>query len=624
MRDYNTYNPISIDIDQLFGDVFPEGIPNNAYIDKSKTALGLTYEEFHSKRNSIIVVPTKTIINDKVRSYASMKPFGLHGDTKNVEDGLKAYLKNDKIANKKIVTTPDSFGRIIKVAKDEGMLDEVLETYFCFLDELHCYATEGFRELILTPLKWFWKFKHKAVGSATPYHFSDPNFHKLDYFKLNFKEKFGTITLIEHENVVEALAFLLSDLSKFQGNIHIFLNSVELINRVINKAGLKGKDTLAVFCADEDRNANALGENGEYFRETPYTGQYAKVNFYSTRYNEGWDLVDNEKCTFVLATDAGYKHSLASVQFKGFQAVGRLRSNEKVNGRPKIIKPHTIYHITNTIPLTKQQAFKDLETVEAEWYFEANEHVAYYNSFIRKCKEEQMENKGLVDKLIRRLADVNEEGAIVNATKVDQNVYEEYYRQFYYSGELLQQAWEEMNYDVVIKLLPNDITVIGEGRKAVNRRIIQTLEHIKQNPSQYDEIMADAYRRKLSTTHQDLWSSYLALGPKKMEELDYDDKLMRKERLKISNKQNYALIKQAVIDELGYGNKLARPMVKDLLKAKYVKHTVYNNRMQTKKPNVNDLRNEMGIEFEQKGKIKYEGKLVPAIILIEPGGELEI
>lgn len=622
MKKYNTYNEIDVTMNQFFGDIFPDGIPNNSYIDKTKTALGLTYSEFYAKRNSIIVVPTKQIIKDKVRSYASLTPFELHGESKKSDDELKAYLQNKKIEYKKIVTTPDSFGKLMTVAKEIGMFDEVKDTYFCLLDEVHCYVTERFRGLILTPLKWFWEFKHKAVGSATPYDFSDPNFHKLDYFKLMFNETFGTITLIEHSDVVDALAFLLSDLSKFEGNIHIFLNSVELINRAINKACLKGKDNVAVFCAHEERNSNTLGDNGQYFREVAETGYYAKVNFYSTKYNEGWDLVDNEKCTFVLATDIAYKHSLASVQFKGFQAIGRLRSGEKVYGRPKPIRPHTIYHITNTLPLTQQQVFKDFETVEKEWYFEANEHVAYYNSFVKKCKDEQTENKGIAKKLIERFADVNEGVASVVPTKVDQNVYEEYYRQFYYSTELIKSAWEDMNYEVVVKQFPADIVVYGETRKAVNKRIIETMEKIRNIPSEYDEVIADAYLNKLNSTHKNLFLSYEALGPKRLEELDYDDDEMNKERLEMSNKKKLKDIKKEITAEFDYNVKYARPQIKEFIQAQYNKQRVYNNRKEIKKANVKDLW-KMEIGFKVEGKVMYDGKLKPAIILIEIDNELK-
>ncbi|WP_113661519.1 DEAD/DEAH box helicase family protein [Pedobacter nanyangensis] len=616
MKKYNTYNEIDVTMNQLFGDIFPDGIPNNSYIDKTKTALGLTYSEFYAKRNSIIIVPTKQIITDKVQSYAALNPFELHGESKKGDDDLKAYLKDSKIKDKKIVTTPDSFGRLIKVAKDENMLDELLDNYFCLFDEVHCLVSERYRGQILTPLKWFWKFKNKAVGSATPYHFSDPNFHKLDYFKLMFNETFGTITLVEHDDVVEALAFLLSDLSKFEGNIHIFLNSVELINRVINKACLKGKDIIAVFCADEDRNSNALGDNMEYFRKAPKTGNYAKVNFYSSKYNEGWDLVDDEKCTFVLATDVGYKHSLSPVQFKGFQAVGRLRSAEKANGRPKPIRPHAIYHITNTIPVTKQQVLKDFETVEKEWYFEANEHIAHYNTFRGKLKEDGIDSKGLVEKLADQFADVASGIAAVLPTKVDQHVYGEYYVQHYYNAELIKKAWEDMNYDVEIKKLPEDIEVRGESRREVNKRIIEMLELTKES-AEYDERLTEGYFRKLSMTHKKLFLSYHGLGAKKLAELEYDDYKMDKARISLSNEKKFRQVESELLKELEYNQKYAKPYLKELLQGKYEKHFLYDSRMQIKNAKVEQMKEHMSIVYAQKGKTAYKGKQVPAIIILD-------
>lgn len=605
-------------MDQLFADVFPDGIPNNSYIDKSRTSLGLTHSEFYADRSSIIVVPTITIIEDKARSYKNKKPFKLHNDSD--DDELKAYLKSTKPEHKKIIVTPDSFGRLINAAEEIGLLDEVLNNYFCLLDEVHCYATERFRALILTPFKFFWKFKFKAVGTATPYHFSDPEFHKLDYFKLVYDEKFGTVVLMEHEDIIEALAFLLSDLSKFPGNIHIFLNSVKLINRVISKARLKD---AAVFCADEERNSDTLGDNSIYFRPAPVTGEYAKVNFYSAKYNEGWDLVDDENCTFVLATDMRFEHSISTIHFKGFQAIGRLRSSQKINGRPVHIKPLTIYHITNTIPITKQKQFSDFDTVRETWFFEAKEHVSYYNSFMKKCREQGRLDKGIVKTLIKPFADISYGEAVLVPNKVDQNIYEEYYKQFYYSIELVKVAWEDMNYDVQIKRFPDQIEVYGESGKSINKRIIEALEKTRLNPEHYDERTTDAYFRKIKGSHKELFLSYNALGGERMRELDYDNKAMLRERIKVSNNKLFKLIASELQSELEVNRKYARQEIKAILQAKYNKHSVYCNRKKIKKANLNDLKEFMGLHFVDKGKCVYKEKLCPSIIFPPIAKELD-
>jgi len=111
-------------------------LPSNAFIHKGRTGIGGTHLELKTNRNSIIVVPTKGIITDKINAkdkngkpeYPNLFPV-MEGVT---PEDIMIYLSSD-IPNKKLITTPDSLYKIIKAAG--GNTDELYRDYFLLMDE---------------------------------------------------------------------------------------------------------------------------------------------------------------------------------------------------------------------------------------------------------------------------------------------------------------------------------------------------------------------------------------------------------------------------------------------------------------------------------------------------------
>lgn len=164
-------------------------IPTNAFIHKGRTGIGGTHLELKANRNSIATVPTKGIITDKINSkdengnleYPNLFPV-MGGVTPN---DIKEYLSSN-IPYKKLITTPDSFYKIIEASK--GNLHELYRDYFLLFDEAHSIITESYRESMIKAFELQFNFKSRTFISATPFYFSDPRMKELKYYRITFDE----------------------------------------------------------------------------------------------------------------------------------------------------------------------------------------------------------------------------------------------------------------------------------------------------------------------------------------------------------------------------------------------------------------------------------------------------
>lgn len=106
-------------------------IPTNAFIHKGRTGIGGTHLELKTNRNSIIIVPTKGIIKDKITSkdeYGNLEYPNLYPVMGGVTPkDIMIYLSSD-VTDKKLMTTPDSLYKIIEASK--GNLHELYRDYF--------------------------------------------------------------------------------------------------------------------------------------------------------------------------------------------------------------------------------------------------------------------------------------------------------------------------------------------------------------------------------------------------------------------------------------------------------------------------------------------------------------
>jgi hypothetical protein len=421
---------------------------------------------------------------------------------------------------------------------------------------VHSYATDAFREDILTPFEYLWEFKKEniALGTATYFEFSDPRIQALPKYKIEFEEKFGTIHIVNHPRPADVLHYMLTNPDMFPGNVHIWLNSVTKSGECIRNAGIK--DT-SIFCRDDERNMINLEAESIYFKDRPINGEYSKFNFYSCRYNDGWNLIEDESATIILLTDVNIPQTLVGIPYKGFQAVGRSK-----------VTPNKIYHITNNFG---KEGMIDFNTIQTKWLYNADKHIEYYNSHIATCNIDGMLDVGLLKPIVSDFSkfDHNSNAELWH-NKLDQIICEEVCKEHYNNIASIRETWESVNYNTEIKyfdLLP--ISRIRKSQEDINRQVVERIIEFKDNPSEYAFKVATETLSKYRAEFQLLFEAFEILGPEELEKLNYNNIAMKKALINISNTNTEAKLRIMLKDEFELEGRYAFKLIKNKLQILY-------------------------------------------------------
>ena len=207
-------------------------IPSNSLFFKVLPGIGATTYELEALRHSIILVSNLPVIIGKSKQiefkdiiqpvYEGIK-----------EDDILEYLEKDEVIYKKIITTPESFVKVINAINASDF--NLHEDFFILFDECEKIIQDiDFRKAIELPMIDFFNFKNKAFISATPIVPSDPRFKDAGFTNIILKPTFDysiPIKLQPTNNVLYAL-------KKFLENTHreryfIFFNSTDNIAELI-------------------------------------------------------------------------------------------------------------------------------------------------------------------------------------------------------------------------------------------------------------------------------------------------------------------------------------------------------------------------------------------------------
>lgn len=540
-------------------------LPTNAFIDKGRCAIRATSMEISDKsRCTIITVPTcpiidsKTIINDwdtaeEIERKKSVFPVR-GGVTVNQ---IAEYLDSD-LPYKKIMTTPDSFEKIIKAALQIGKLPELYNTFFLLIDEGHSAATESYREHIAKPFKYFWKFKDKSVMSATPFIFTDPRFKELTLHKIRFKNTIGNVKVVDAKNPMDTLIYILKGADSQPKNVHIFFNSVTEIGDAVRLAGLT---ECSIYCSDKDDNRVKLKDEAKFFHSKPDKSNYSKINLYTTSYFEGWDLYD-DNATLILVTDVNREHTKVGITNKGKQALGRIRG-ENAN----------FFHITNH---RNFKTMKSKEQLYNEYLFRADKLITRYNDDLAEynkigaipLKEEM--------KLISLFAEIDENTLIatLNYTKVDQLLNEQICAEEFNNIVFILKAWEDSLFDVTLMKheVPKELKPSSDKRISKRNAFAQTIGRLKALEQQKKDFLysfACMQIQQIKVTEPFAYNAYFTLGYEKIEELKFNIKAVQRDLTLISDANAEIKLLKLLDSTFDVGRRYTKSYIKDKLQELY-------------------------------------------------------
>jgi hypothetical protein len=551
-------------------------IPSNVILDKTLPGVGATYTEIHAKRNSIIIEPNVPVIKGKVAKHSELNLLGVYKGitTKKIE----AYLKNDKIKTKKILTTPEGFRKIKKAAKNMAL--NIYTDFFCLFDECEKLNQDvGYRKKITNPVKDFFEFENKAFVSATPLKIHHPKVYEQNFTWYKVEPKFDykkDIELILTNDFANVLLDKLKELVNSKC-VCIFYNSTDGINSVINS--FKMQNQVKVFCSDKSKKK--LEKLGFTNIESDYCEPLEKYNLFTSRFFSAIDIELSVQPDIIMLSNLNQaEYTMIDPFTEAIQIQGRFR---KIFADGK--NYNTLTHITNIKSDLKikseEQLGKEIEQYKAT-------HGKIFNDFL---VETDPTKKNALMKDLNRLSFnelLNSDGEIDDFAI--HNLYnEERVKAYYINLESLHKAYEDskffkVTYKSDLRLFSEEVKLKIRGQEPMKKKLIRIVSVLNEAPDtekirqlliqqSFEEAntIVDAYK-KLGVDFIIEVDFSLAKIKKELEIKENDDKRLKDERILQAIKETFEL--GAKKDRNYYKQELQKIYSRFRIKHKVVQETI--------------------------------------------------
>ena len=296
-------------------------------IDKQATGIGATYAEMHSKRSSIIVVPTRALGENKCAKDPNKF---LYVGTKSISNRVTSneeitdYLNNTTIEYKKIIVVADSLWRVINILRDNGI--DVYREYFLMVDEIDTLQSDNhFRPQLSDVIDYYYKFKlqRRALVSATIKEFSYPRLQGEPLTTIKKKEATKrNITLLHTNNINKLLLEQVENIVNTapSNKILIAYNSVTDILDIISKLPSEISSRCGVLCSEASYDKVSLPLRVIINSEDELSHD---IVFMTCAYFAGVDIKD--RCHLITVSNKRYGYSMLPMN-KITQIHGRCRN----------------------------------------------------------------------------------------------------------------------------------------------------------------------------------------------------------------------------------------------------------------------------------------------------------
>lgn len=446
-------------------------IPSNCILDKTLTGLGATSCEIEAKRNSIIIEPNVPVILGKLNSYDNIEAVY----QKCTPYNIKTYLKLDK-KYKKIMTTPESFEKIRKAAKELGI--NIYEEFFCLYDECEKTTQDiDYRRSITKPIHDFFAFKDKAMVSATPLDMSHTKFEEQGFIKIKIVPNYDyrkPLTLIVTNSYYKRIKQTLDGL-KDSKKICIFFNVTDGIADLIDNLDITD---YKVFCSEKSvKKLIKRGINNAY---SEITYPLARVNFFTCRFYSALDITnyDGVKPDIIMLTDLRTANWTMIDPFtEAIQIQGRFRKREDEEAtytsltHISTINPDIIVRSKEEIDIKVEQFIRNHETLQKQ-------HNNANNDMKKEAISEDLKNL--------KYEDLLDDKGEINPFAIDNLQNEERVHAYYKSAEDLYQAYQRTGFfnvtlnNVTECVGEDDIERLNQAKLAIEQRklIVENLANI--------------------------------------------------------------------------------------------------------------------------------------------------
>lgn len=453
-------------------------IPSNVVIDKTLPGLGITYMEVHAKRPSIIIEPNVPVIIGKAEGEDNcLAVYELCTNPM-----IRKFLQRKDLKYKKLITTPEGFGKIKKVAKALGI--DIFKEYFCLFDECEKIIQDvDYRSRIAQPINDFFEFEGKAMVSATPLEMRHPKLREQGFRKLKIVPLYDyrkNMTLIPTRSFDRTIKQQLRQLVQTSSCICIFFNSTNGINSLVNfllEEHLIAPDEYKIFCSKKSVDILKDAFFYESFEELKLP--LAKVNLFTCRFFSAVDITTWTKPDVLILTDCiKVPHSIIDPFTEAIQAQGRFRNKYEDGNTYNSLT--VIANVNENMEVLTDEEVTDNIEVFKEDYEDL------------KVKHDKEQKKGKKKARAKELKVVKYNDLLdddkLNYFAVDNWYNEERVKRYYLSAEALYQAYMDCQF-FNINYQPEEQGISeedklqikqAESKKAKWRKIVDNLERVEK------------------------------------------------------------------------------------------------------------------------------------------------
>lgn len=502
---------------QYLSDIMNE-IPSDSILSKRIPGCGATTLELDTKRNSIIIVPNVPVIKSKCSKYDSL--LGVYENV--TADKICHYLTSNMLH--KIMITPESFGKVKTACARCGI--DLYSHFFLLMDECHQLIKDvDYREDIVLPMTDFFRFKNKALVSATPIGFSDPRFKEFETVEISTDYDYKQEIIVTHTyNINKAISEYLD--KHAEGTICFFVNSMVMIYSIMKQFNILEDSTI--YCAPKSR----LKLKNEYSFNNAYNDWNAdtmkKYNFFTGRFFTAFDLELPYNPDLVMITDPYIsEYTMLDIDTDCIQICGRFR--------------HGINSATHIYRVNPEIIIKDREQIE--WEISAHE-FAYQTIQTLYNSADNIESRFAFSAVLETMP--FRKFLYPDFTKnwfaIDNEINEVLVRNKYQSVELVTKWYDDCHFFNPTfsncEYNPNDekLKIIRSARSVKEKRriMVQQLSEIEVPYSEY----AWDYINDMRKIDPFIVEAFETLGKENIEELKYNERKIREKMILIQRKGN--------------------------------------------------------------------------------------
>ena len=491
---------------QYLSDVMSE-IPSNCILSKRIPGCGATTLELETQRNSIIVVPNVPVIKSKCGKYSNL--LGVYEDV--TTDKIRNYLTNNRLH--KIMTTPESFGKV----KNACSGIDIYNHFFLLMDECH--------QLIKDPMNDFFRFKSKALVSATPIGFSDPRFKEFETVEVSADYDYRQEIAVTHTyNIYKAISEYLGNHT--EETVCFFVNSVVMIYSIMKQFGILEDST--VYCAPKSR----LKLKNEYSFDNAYNDWNAdtmkKYNFFTGRFFTAFDLDLPYQPDLVMVTDPyNSEYTILDIDTDCIQICGRFRNGIKSATHIYRVNPEIITKDREQIEWeisahefaynTIQTLYKSADNRESRFAFGAVLETMPFRKFLYS---DFTKNWFAIDNEINSV--------LVNNRYQSRQEIKNWYNDCHFFNPTFENCEYNEN-DEKLKIAKTTRSV-----KDKHRKMVQLLSEMETPYSEY----ALDFINDMRKIDPFIVEAFETLGKERIEELNYSKKKIKEEMILTQRKGN--------------------------------------------------------------------------------------